>query len=76
MPRSSRIVVPATPHHVIQRGHNRHVVFATDEDFQRYLDNLWECKAKLGCRIYAYCLMTNHVHLIQNFPLPQLPEGV
>jgi putative transposase len=64
MPRSSRIVVPATPHHVIQRGHNRQVVFATDEDYQYYLDNLWEWKAKLGCRIFAYCLMTNHVHLI------------
>ena len=46
--------MPATPHHVIQRGHNRQVVFATDEDFQCYLDTLWEWKAKLGCRIYAY----------------------
>ena len=48
MPRSSRIVVHATPHHVIQRGHNRQVVFATDEDFQRYLDNLWESKNEVG----------------------------
>ena len=52
------------PHHIIQRGHNRQVVFASDEDYQYYLDNLCEWKEKLGCKVYAYCLMTNHVHLI------------
>jgi len=64
MPRNGRVVVPMTPHHVIQRGHNRQVVFATSEDYQYYLENLWEWKTKLGCQVYAYCLMTNHVHLI------------
>ena len=46
------------------RGHNRRVVFASDEDYQYYLNNLCEWKEKLGCKVYAYCLMTNHVHLI------------
>jgi putative transposase len=49
---------------VIQRGHNRHPTFASDDDYRYYLDNLAEWKNKLGCRLYSYCLMTNHVHLV------------
>lgn len=64
MPRSSRIVVPHTPHHIVQRGHNRQTVFVSDDDFNYYRENLIEFKEKFGCRIYAYCLMTNHVHLV------------
>lgn len=64
MPRKARIVVPGVAHHVVQRGHNRQVVFAADEDFQFYLENLAELKGELGVRLYAYCLMTNHVHLL------------
>ena len=64
MPRTSRIVIADYPHHVIQRGHNRQTVFASDEDYQYYLENLRTWKEAYGCKIYAYCLMTNHVHLI------------
>lgn len=64
MPRSTRIVLPHTPHHVVQRGHNRQVVFVTDDDYNYYCENLIESKEKFGGKIYAYCLMTNHVHLI------------
>jgi putative transposase len=64
MPRRSRIVLADRPHHIVQRGHNRQAVFAADEDYQYYLANLEECKTGLGCKVYAYCLMTNHVHLI------------
>jgi putative transposase len=35
-----------------------------DEDYGYYLDNLKEWKKELGCKVYAYCLMTNHVHLL------------
>jgi len=34
MPRSERIVIPNTPHHVVQRGHNRQTVFAGEEDYR------------------------------------------
>jgi len=64
MARKARVVVPNTPHHIIQRGHNRQTVFASDKDYQYYLETLWEWKEKLNCRLYSYCLMTNHVHLI------------
>ncbi len=64
MPRSARIVIPGFPHHVIQRGHNRQTVFAEECDYHYYLDNLAEWKTALNCKVYAFCLMTNHVHLV------------
>jgi len=39
-------------------------VFAGDDDSLYSLDNLPKWKTALGCKIYAYCLMTNHVHLV------------
>jgi putative transposase len=64
MSRNARIIISDYPHHIIQRGHNRQTVFTTDEDYLFYLDNLREWKEQLACKVYAYCLMTNHVHLI------------
>ncbi|MEO1246580.1 MAG: transposase [Pseudomonadota bacterium] len=52
------------PLHIVQRGHNRKPVFFEREDYVYYLANLAESKAKLDVRLLAYCLMTNHVHLI------------
>lgn len=57
-------MLPHFPHHVVQRGHNRQVVFVGPEDFERYRDDLRELSSVLDVRVYAYCLMTNHVHLL------------
>ena len=64
MPRMGRLIIPNYPHHIIHRGHNRQALFASDDDYRYYLNNLAEWKEKLGCRLYAYCLMTNHIHLV------------
>jgi len=64
MPRGGRVLLPHCPHHIVHRGHNRRVVFAQDTDFQRYLADLRELKDAFGVKVYAYCLMTNHVHLL------------
>ncbi len=64
MPRRGRVVLAGYPHHVIQRGHNKGAVFLNDGDYRYYLDNLKEWKQELCCKVYAYCLMTNHVHLV------------
>lgn len=64
MPRMGRVMLPNYPHHVVQRGHNRQVVFAETRDCLRYLDALAEFKVEFGIKVYAYCLMTNHVHLL------------
>ncbi len=64
MPRKARVLVPNCPHHIVQRGHNRKAVFLADEDYQYYLENLKEWKQKLDIKLYAWCLMTNHIHVI------------
>jgi len=64
MPRTARVIVPHCPHHVVQRGHNRNAVFITDDDYEYYLSTLIEWKYELQVRVYAFCLMTNHVHLV------------
>ncbi len=64
MPRSSRLFLPDIPLHIVQRGHDRQPVFVQKRDYEYYLDNIVEAKTDLTVRVYAYCLMTNHVHLI------------
>ena len=64
MSRRGRIVVPGVPLHVIQRGNNRSACFAEDEDRGFYLHHLGRLARQEGCEIHAYCLMTNHVHLL------------
>jgi putative transposase len=64
MPRTARIVLPAVPHHITQRGNNRQDVFFVDDDRLAYLKVLQRQSARYGLKIVGYCLMTNHVHLI------------
>ena len=64
MARQARIVVPGATHHVTQRGNNRQDIFFVDSDRHTYLSYLKESAVKYGLAVSAYCLMTNHVHLI------------
>ena len=64
MPRIARIVVPGLPHHIVQRGNNRQDVFFAPADYRAYLDVLHEQSQRFGLRVLAYCLMTNHIHLV------------
>jgi putative transposase len=64
MPRLARLVVPGIPHHVTQRGNRRQQTFFSHQDFALYLKLLREWCDKAGTRIWAWCLMPNHVHLI------------
>ena len=64
MSRVVRIVVPGFPHHVTQRGNRRADIFETDEDREAYLRFLKTYCEKRGLSVWAYCLMSNHVHLV------------
>ena len=64
MSRYRRLFLPDMPLHVVQRGHDRQPVFVQSADYRYYLDNLREAKDALSIQVNAYCLMTNHVHLI------------
>ena len=64
MPRGPRLIVPDVAVHIVQRGHDRRDCFRHDTDYLVYLSNLRELVAKTQCAVHAYCLMTNHVHLL------------
>lgn len=64
MPRIGRIVNAGFPHHVIQRGNNRQPVFFDHQDRLRYLYFLSRYAVRWDTSVLAYCLMTNHVHLL------------
>ena len=64
MSRIARIVLPGIPVHVTQRGNGRQRVFFDDGDRQLYVDLLREHAGRAGFRVWAYCLMPNHVHLV------------
>jgi putative transposase len=64
VPRKPRFSLPGVPQHVIQRGNNREPCFLAEQDYRRYLEDLAATAQKSSCRIHAYVLMTNHVHLL------------
>lgn len=64
MARVARLVFPDVALHIIQRGNNRHACFAHDSDYLTYLSTLRQLSVKHECKVHAYCLMTNHVHLL------------
>lgn len=69
MPRVARKVFPGFPHHIVQRGNRRGQVFFNDGDCQYYLSLLRDYCLQRGVQILAYCLMTNHVHLVAVPPI-------
>ena len=64
MPRIARAVAVGIPHHITQRGNYRQVVFEEDSDYRQYLEWLKHYSNKYSLRIWAYCLMNNHVHFV------------
>lgn len=64
MPRLARTVFAGVPHHVTQRGNRREDVFFTDDDRHLYLEWLNEYSERHEVDVLAYCLMTNHIHLV------------
>jgi len=64
MPRIARRVIPNVSLHIVQRGHNRNACFVEDADRLAYLAILAKLIRPGACALHAYCLMTNHVHLL------------
>lgn len=73
MPRKPRFNLVGIPQHVIQRGNNREPCFYAEQDYLRYLDDLTEAAKKNDCRVHAYVLMTNHVHILLT---PMIEHGI
>ena len=64
MARRPRVLAPQVLYHVIARGNHRQVTFRTPADYQAYLERLGRYLQQCRARVWAYCLMPNHVHLL------------
>jgi len=64
MPRHAREKSKSRIYHVIWRGANRQEIFHEEEDCMFFLDRLERVKKKAGISVYAWCLMSNHIHLL------------
>ena len=51
-------------YHVMLRGADRRIIFSDEEDCDRFLETVGRVKEISGFKLYAYCLMGNHVHLL------------
>lgn len=64
MPRVARVKSRSGIYHVLLRGRDGRDIFHDDEDNARFLDALKLCKEKGGIRVFGWCLMKNHAHLL------------
>lgn len=62
--------------HITCRGNRRQPIFVDDYDRERFLALLEKVSRKLGWRVIAYCLMTNHVHLVIDVPAFTISSGM
>jgi REP-associated tyrosine transposase len=76
MTRPLRVEFPGGVYHVTSRGDGRDDIFIDDDDRQRFLDLLGHTIERFGWRCHAYCLMTNHYHLLIETPKPNLARGM
>jgi len=79
MARPLRLEYPGAVYHVIARGNERREIFRDDADRQLYLDRVRHYQEKFGFKLYAYCLLTNHLHLALEtgqVPLSRIMLGI
>ena len=64
MPRASRVKSESGIYHIMLRGINQQVIFECEEDYKKFIETIKKYKAISGYKIFAYCLMSNHIHLV------------
>jgi putative transposase len=64
MPRLLRPIADGLLYHALNRGNNRAPVFGAEADYQAFLTALVQTRERYPFRLYGYCLMTNHFHLL------------
>lgn len=79
MARRPRLFAPGILYHVIVRGNYRQKTFLNGRDYEAYLERLARYRKRFGVTVYAYCLMSNHVHLLLETgsdPLSKFMQGL
>ena len=76
MARKLRVEYPGAIYHVMNRGDHREPIFKDDQDRRRFMATLGEAYEKTEWEVHAFCLMSNHFHLVMETPLGNLVDGM
>src|SRR4051812_38919988 len=76
MARPPRLEVAGGTFHVTARGNRRQSIYSDDDDRRVFLILTGRVLQRCGWRLIAYCLMTNHFHLLVETPVPNLSAGM
>ena len=76
MARPLRLEFPGAVYHVTARGNERRPIFRDDEDRRLFLSTLGRTVARWRWVVHAYCLMSNHYHLLMETPDANLSRGM
>jgi putative transposase len=76
MARQLRIQYAGAVYHVMNRGDRGEAVFKDERDYELFLETLAQACGKAGWQVHAYCLMSNHFHLVVETPQPTLVDGM
>ena len=76
VPRKLRMQYPGAIYHVMNRGDHREEIFRGEQDWETFLATLSDACRKTGWQVHAYCLMSNHFHLVIETPQPNLVYGM
>jgi len=64
MSHEPRLIIEGACYHIVVRGNRKQVVYRLDSDYRKYMNMLIKFKKKHKFKLYGYCLMPNHVHLV------------
>lgn len=73
MARPLRVFSESKTYHIILKGINSQKLFFDDSDYKFFLDSFYETCQNYDVKIYAYCLMSNHIHLLLHFNENNVP---
>jgi len=64
MPRMARLILDNVCYHIVTRGNEKKTVFRDENDFKEYMKFVSRYKDRYSCRIYGWCFMNNHAHMV------------
>ena len=76
MPRHLRLQYPGAIYHLMARGNGRQDIVRDDHDRRRLLEAFARAVARCSWRVYAFVIMSNHLHLVLKTPEPNLARGM
>lgn len=76
MPRPLRVEYEGARYHLMSRGDGREAIFLDVKDRTEFLRTLGQASGKTGWQVHAYCLMSNHFHLVIETPQANLADGM